>query len=62
MAVENKFLKVLLGKLEAEGEVWLSPAANIGYLTQEVFDLPLIRHQSNIFIKTHLKSVEKSAT
>lgn len=38
---KTSFLKVLLGKLEAEGEVWLSPAANIGYLTQEVFDLPL---------------------
>ncbi|WP_089933719.1 MULTISPECIES: ribosomal protection-like ABC-F family protein [unclassified Lysinibacillus] len=38
---KTSFLKVLLGKLEAEGEVWLSPAATIGYLTQEVFDLPL---------------------
>lgn len=38
---KTSFLKILLGKLEAEGEVWLSPAANIGYLTQEVFDLPL---------------------
>ena len=38
---KTSFLKVLLGKLEAEGEVWVSPAANIGYLTQEVFDLPL---------------------
>lgn len=38
---KTSFLKILLGKLEAEGEVWVSPAANIGYLTQEVFDLPL---------------------
>lgn len=38
---KTSFLKILLGKLEAEGEVWLSPVANIGYLTQEVFDLPL---------------------
>ena len=38
---KTSFLKVLLGKLEAEGEVWVSPVANIGYLTQEVFDLPL---------------------
>lgn len=38
---KTSFFKVLLGKLEAEGEVWLSPAATIGYLTQEVFDLPL---------------------
>ncbi|MFY2308754.1 ribosomal protection-like ABC-F family protein [Lysinibacillus fusiformis] len=38
---KTSFLKVILGQLKAEGEVWVSPAANIGYLTQEVFDLPL---------------------
>jgi len=38
---KTSFLKVILGQLKAGGEVWLSPAANIGYLTQEVFDLPL---------------------
>lgn len=38
---KTSFLKVILGQLKAEGEVWVSPAANIGYLTQEVFDLLL---------------------
>lgn len=38
---KTSFLKVILGQLKAEGRVWLSPAANIGYLSQEVFDLPL---------------------
>lgn len=38
---KTSFLKAILGQLKAEGEVWVSPAANIGYLTQEVFDLPL---------------------
>ncbi|MGF0472145.1 ribosomal protection-like ABC-F family protein [Lysinibacillus fusiformis] len=38
---KTSFLKVILGQLKAEGGVWLSPAANIGYLSQEVFDLPL---------------------
>ncbi|QEA01247.1 ABC transporter ATP-binding protein [Lysinibacillus fusiformis] len=38
---KTSFLKVILGQLKAEGEVWVSPAANIGYLTQEVFVLPL---------------------
>ncbi|QIC47642.1 ABC-F type ribosomal protection protein [Lysinibacillus sphaericus] len=38
---KTSFLKFILGQLKAEGRVWLSPAANIGYLSQEVFDLPL---------------------
>lgn len=48
---KTSFLKVLLGKLEAEGEVWLSPAANIGYLTQEVFDLPLVQTPEQYFYR-----------
>jgi len=48
---KTSFLKVLLGKLEAEGEVWLSPAANIGYLTQEVFDLPLDQTPEQYFYR-----------
>lgn len=48
---KTSFLKVLLGKLEAEGEVWLSPAANIGYLTQEVFDLPIDQTPEQYFYR-----------
>ncbi len=29
---------MIMGNETAEGEVWISPSANIGYLTQEVFD------------------------
>ncbi|WP_285397189.1 ribosomal protection-like ABC-F family protein [Lysinibacillus sp. fls2-241-R2A-57] len=38
---KTTLLKILLGQIKAEGEIWISPAATIGYLTQEVFDLPL---------------------
>lgn len=33
------------------GEVWISPSANIGYLTQEVFDLPLEQTPAQLFYK-----------
>lgn len=46
---KTSFLKVILGQLKAEGEVWVSPAANIGYLTQEVFDLPLDKTPEQYF-------------
>ena len=48
------------GNETAEGEVWISPSANIGYLTQEVFDLPLEKHQKIYFSKRRLKKEEKS--
>lgn len=48
---KTSFLKVILGQLEADGEIWLSPAANIGYLTQEVFDLPLDQTPAQYFYK-----------
>jgi len=38
---KTTLLKVLIGQEKADGEIWISPAANIGYLTQDVFDLPL---------------------
>ena len=38
---KTTLLKMIMGNETAEGEVWISPSANIGYLTQEVFDLPL---------------------
>jgi len=48
---KTTLLKILLGQVEAEGEIWLSPAANIGYLTQEVFDLPLDQTPEQYFYK-----------
>lgn len=38
---KTTLLKVIVGQETVEGDVWISPSANIGYLTQEVFDLPL---------------------
>lgn len=38
---KTTLLNILLGIETAEGTIWVSPAAKIGYLTQEVFDLPL---------------------
>ncbi|GLC89528.1 ribosomal protection-like ABC-F family protein [Lysinibacillus piscis] len=46
---KTTLLRVILGQEEAEGEVWKSPAANIGYLTQEVFDLPLEQTPAQYF-------------
>lgn len=48
---KTTLLKILLGQLKAEGEIWISPAANIGYLTQEVFDLPLEQTPEQFFYK-----------
>lgn len=48
---KTTLLKVLIGQERAEGDVWISPAANIGYLTQEVFDLPLDKTPEQLFCK-----------
>lgn len=57
---KTTLLKMIMGNETAEGEVWISPSANIGYLTQEVFDLPLEKHQKIYFSKRRLKKEEKS--
>ncbi|PJY99107.1 elongation factor 3 [Bacillus vallismortis] len=46
---KTTLLKIILGKETAEGHVWVSPSANIGYLTQEVFDLPLEQTPEEVF-------------
>lgn len=48
---KTTLLKIIMGLEEAEGEVWLSPSADIGYLTQEVFDLPLEKTPKELFYK-----------
>ncbi|WP_315970116.1 ribosomal protection-like ABC-F family protein [Bacillus tuaregi] len=48
---KTTLLKIIMGQESAEGEVWISPAAEIGYLTQEVFDLPLERTPAELFYK-----------
>lgn len=48
---KTTLLKMIMGNETAEGEVWISPSANIGYLTQEVFDLPLEKTPEDLFFK-----------
>ncbi|QDQ00959.1 ABC-F type ribosomal protection protein [Lysinibacillus fusiformis] len=52
---KTTLLRVLLGQEMAEGEIWMSPAANIGYLTQEVFDLPLDQTPEKFFYRETFK-------
>ncbi|MGG1631847.1 ribosomal protection-like ABC-F family protein [Rossellomorea sp. NRS-1567] len=48
---KTTLLKVILGQEAADGDVWISPSAEIGYLTQEVFDLPLEETPEQLFHK-----------
>lgn len=48
---KTTLLKVIAGLERAQGEVWVSPSAKIGYLTQEVFDLPLDQTPEKLFFK-----------
>jgi macrolide transport system ATP-binding/permease protein len=46
---KTTLLKIIMGDEKAEGGVWLSPSAKIGYLTQQVFDLPLEKTPEQLF-------------
>ncbi|GAA0361848.1 ribosomal protection-like ABC-F family protein [Bacillus horti] len=46
---KTTLLKIILGGESATGEVWVSPSANIGYLKQDVFDLPLEQTPEEFF-------------
>lgn len=48
---KTTLLNIIMGQEKAEGEVWISPSANIGYLTQEVFDLPLEKTPEQLFYR-----------
>lgn len=48
---KTTLLKVILGQEKAQGGIWISPSANVGYLTQEVFDLPLDKTPEQLFYK-----------
>ncbi|MGR5927929.1 ATP-binding cassette domain-containing protein [Bacillus pacificus] len=48
---KTTLLKMIMGAETAQGEIWISPSANIGYLTQEVFDLPLDKTPEDLFYK-----------
>ncbi|GHH96947.1 ribosomal protection-like ABC-F family protein [Neobacillus kokaensis] len=48
---KTTLLKILMERETAEGYIWKSPAVKIGYLTQEVFDLPLEQTPEQFFYK-----------
>ncbi|WP_407270302.1 ribosomal protection-like ABC-F family protein [Radiobacillus sp. PE A8.2] len=48
---KTTLLKILVRLDQAQGDVWMSPSANVGYLTQEVFDLPLEKTPEQLFYK-----------
>ncbi|MBE7122397.1 ribosomal protection-like ABC-F family protein [Bacillus cereus] len=48
---KTTLLKMIMGTETVQGEIWISPSANIGYLTQEVFDLPLDKTPEDLFFK-----------
>ena len=49
---KTTLIKILMGEQKADsGDVWISPSANIGYLTQEVFDLPLQKTPEELFYR-----------
>ncbi|MEL3973282.1 ABC-F type ribosomal protection protein [Rossellomorea oryzaecorticis] len=48
---KTTLLKMIMGEETADGDVWVSPSAEIGYLTQEVFDLPLDEAPEELFYK-----------
>lgn len=46
---KTTFLKMIMGKEQGNGEIWVSPTAKIGYLSQEVFDLPFDQTPAQLF-------------
>ncbi|NMH68216.1 ABC-F type ribosomal protection protein [Bacillus sp. RO3] len=46
---KTTLLKIIMGLEKTNGIVWMSPSAQIGYLTQEVFDLPLEKTPGELF-------------
>ncbi|MBK5502533.1 ribosomal protection-like ABC-F family protein [Peribacillus sp. TH14] len=52
---KTTFLNIVMGNVFAEGDIWVSPSANIGYLTQQVFDLPLEKTPEQLFKRETFK-------
>lgn len=53
---KTTFLNMIAGKeTVTKGDIWVSPSANIGYLTQEVFDIPLDQTPKQLFDKESYK-------
>ncbi|AXN40735.1 elongation factor 3 [Peribacillus butanolivorans] len=52
---KTTFLNIVMGNEFAEGDIWVSPSVNIGYLTQQVFDLPLEQTPEQLFKRETFK-------
>ncbi len=48
---KSTLIKMIMGQEKGEGEIWVSPSVNIGYLTQDVFDLPLEKTPEQLFYR-----------
>ena len=48
---KTTLLRMIIGKEQGNGEIWVSPTAKIGYLSQEVFDLPLDQTPAQLFYR-----------
>jgi macrolide transport system ATP-binding/permease protein len=48
---KTTFLNMIVGKEAYKGEIWVAPAAKVGYLSQNVYDLPLDKTPSELFHK-----------
>ncbi|WP_050180468.1 ribosomal protection-like ABC-F family protein [Domibacillus robiginosus] len=59
---KTTLLNIMLGEETAEGDVWISPSANVGYLTQEVFDLPLDQTPEQLFVQETFEARGKVQT
>ena len=47
---KSTLLKMMLGETDFDGEVWLSEGMKVGYLSQEVFDLPEEKTPAELFL------------
>ncbi|RID82876.1 ABC transporter ATP-binding protein [Peribacillus asahii] len=59
---KTTLLKVITGQEAFAGDVWISPSAKIGYLTQEVFDLPLEQTPEQLFFQETFEARGKVQT
>ncbi|WP_033541987.1 ribosomal protection-like ABC-F family protein [Planococcus sp. CAU13] len=46
---KSTLLKMILGQMEHKGEVWISEGMRIGYLSQDVYDLPENKTPAELF-------------
>lgn len=56
---KTTFLKMIVGEIDYEGKLWLSPTATMGYLSQDVFDLPLEQTPAQLFYRESFEARSK---